>query len=50
MKTTGKKLKQLEHDIWTKVLDSIELDIILKFDNHVFFAIEDALRDCYEER
>jgi hypothetical protein len=46
---TKNMLKQVENDIWSKAIDSIVYDIIVKFDNRIFFDIEDALRDCYEE-
>lgn len=47
---TKNMLKQVENDIWNKVLDSISYDIIVKVDNYTFVKIHDALMDCYEER
>lgn len=42
-------LKQVEDDIWSKI-DITSYDILVKNDDHTYMEVENALRDCYEER
>lgn len=46
---TKNMLKQVEDDIWSKI-DNTSYDILVKVNDHIYMEVENAFRDCYEER